>query len=180
MKMTPRELVLLFLTFAALLFGVSWLVVRQKITEWKDIRVAKVQIDRNIEVDRRMIDSRNHWNAKLATLRELLEEFEEDADVDTHWMSIMDDIASKHGVNISDRKAGAEKPQGEVYELAIECKEWDGELKSLVDFLFELQSKGAMLDIRQLRIKPKPKAGGRLEGAFTLHCAYTRKSEEGG
>lgn len=180
MKMTPRELVLLFLTFATVLFGVSWLAVRPKITEWKDIRAARVQINRSIEVDKRMIESRNQWATKLSGLRELLPEFKEDAEVDIHWMSVMDDIASKHGVNISRRQSGEEKPQGEVYELAIECKEWDGELKSLIGFLFELQSEGAMLDIRQLRIKPKPKAVGRLEGAFTLHCAYTRKSEEGG
>ncbi len=180
MKMTPRELVLLLLTFAAVLFGVSWVVIRPKISEWNEIQMAKEQIGRQIEVDKRMFEQRDDWSGQLAVLSELLPEFEEDVEVDVHWMSIMDNLASKNGVNISNRKAGDEQPQGEVYELAIECKEWDGELESLIDFLFELQSEGAMLDIRQLRIKPKPKAGGRLEGAFTLHCAYTRATEGGG
>jgi hypothetical protein len=63
-----------------------------------------------------------------------------------------------------------------VYELAIDCREWEATLDPLVRFLFDLQSEGAMFDVRQLMIKPKGK--GVLRGRFALYCAYTREASE--
>jgi hypothetical protein len=61
--------------------------------------------------------------------------------------------------------------------LPIECREWEASLDALVRFLFELQSEGAMLDIRQLLIKPRGQ--GILRGRFTLYCAYARAGDAG-
>ena len=80
-------------------------------------------------------------------------------------------------MKISKRQPGEEKQQGEVYELPIECREWEGSLDAITHFLFDLQSEGAMMDIRHLLIKPKGE--GVLGGRFWLHCAYTRGQESG-
>ena len=64
---------------------------------------------------------------------------------------------------------------GDVFELPIEVRDWEGSLEALVGFLFELQSQGAMLDIRHLVMKPNEKKV--LRGRFVLYCAYTRERQ---
>ena len=72
-------------------------------------------------------------------------------------------------------QVGAEKPVGDVFEIAIECKEWEGSLDALVHFLYDLESAGVMLDMRQMFMRPHPTNRGLLRGTFTLHCAYMRE-----
>jgi len=64
---------------------------------------------------------------------------------------------------------------GDVYEMAIDCKEWDGTLDALVHFLYGLESAGVMLDMRQMFIRPSPVDHSHLKGSFVLYCAYMRE-----
>ena len=95
-----------------------------------------------------------------------------DQDVGTFWLATMDKIAAEHEVLITSRQVKQEKEMGEVYELPIEVR-WRADLESLTLFLFDLQTKGAMLDVRQLSISVKDK--GLLTGTFRMNCAYTRE-----
>jgi len=95
---------------------------------------------------------------------------------DVHWLELMDNMASKNGIKIIKRQAGEEKKMGEVYELPVECKEWEGSLDSMSHFLFDMQSEGGMLDIRQLLVKPTGKDV--LRGRFTLYCAYMKEPQK--
>ncbi len=177
MKMSSRELILGVSTFGVVLFGLTALLAKPKIDELKEIRTQKQAIISDIKIEKRLVEKRDYWENKLAEISQLLPTEPIDKDMDVHWLSVMDRVASKHGVKIKRRMAGEEVQLGDVYELPIECKEWEADLDSLVNFLFELQSEGAMLDIRQLLVKPKGK--GVLKGRFTLYCAYTReKSSE--
>lgn len=174
MRMNPRELVLLLATLAVALFGVSYLAMRPKAREWKAIRETKAELRRQVARDRELIASREQWAGELETLSGLLTEVPAGQKVDVFWLTMMDGKAEQHGIKVLRRSAGEEKRMGDVYEMPIECQDWEGDLKSLVHFLFDLQSAGAMLDIRQLQVRPK--SGAELKGRFSLSCAYTRGS----
>jgi len=174
MRMNSRELVLLLATLAVALFGVSYLVVRPKAHEWKAMREEKAELRRQIGRDRELIAGRVQWAAQLASLSGLLTEVPEGQKVDVYWLAMMEGKAVQHGVTILRRQAGEEKRMGDVYEMPIECQDWEGDLESLVHFLFDLQSAGAMLDVRHLQVRPK--SGAVLKGRFSLSCAYTRGS----
>ena len=94
------------------------------------------------------------------------------------WIGTEVAIASESGLSIIRRQAGEERQEGDVYELPIECKEWEGSLESLVKFLYAVHAEGAMLDVRKLFIRPGSSAAGKaatgLRGSFTLFCAYLR------
>ena len=173
MKMSARELILGVLTIGVVLFGLTALLAKPKIDELKEVNKQRLGIIHDIKMEKRLVEQRDVWEKKLTEMSKLLPMEPADKDMDVHWLSVMDRIASKHGVKIKKRMAGEEKQLGDVYELPIECKEWEADLDSLVNFLFELHSEGAMLDIRQLLVKPKGK--GMLKGRFTLYCAYTRE-----
>lgn len=176
MKMSSREIALGLATVAAALFAVTGLLSKAKIEHWKEARAEQSEVRRKIEMDREMAAQREQWQARLAEISRLLPVQPEGRKVDVHWLSVMDRIAGQHGLSIKRRQAGKEEQQGDVFELPIEC-EWEGSLESLVYFLFELQSEGAMLDVRQMMIRPAPGGVGSLRGRFTLFAAYTRGAQ---
>jgi len=171
-KFSSREAMLALVAAAVILFGGSAMLVKPKLVYWKELRAKQGDVIQHIEQDKRLVAERGKWTNQLEALSKMLPQHPADKKVDVYWLSIMDNLASKHGVKISKRQAGEEKKQGDVYELPIDCNEWEGNLDSIVHFLFDLQSEGAMLDIRQLLIKQKEK--GLLRGRFSLCCAYTR------
>lgn len=96
---------------------------------------------------------------------------------DTVWMKIVDELAEKYHIVIGQHGYGREVEAGEVLELPIEVKSWEGCLESLVRFIYELEtSTDGMFDVESLNFKPSSKKGY-LRGSLTLTCAYMR--EEG-
>ncbi|MEG1553110.1 MAG: hypothetical protein RR982_06460 [Kiritimatiellia bacterium] len=103
--------------------------------------------------------------------------FPEGKSVDTYWLPIMDNTARSNNVNIAQRSIGGEETLGEVTELTLECRDWEGRLDSLIWFLYDIETRqDAMMDIRSLTIRPSSKKPGFLQGTFTLNCAYMRQS----
>ena len=101
--------------------------------------------------------------------------FEEGKNTDTTWLQKMDELAVKHHMSISQRQGGDEVEAGEVLELPIDVKNWEGALESLVKFMHELENTDdGMFDIRSISFKPSSKKGY-LRGSFTLTCAYMRE-----
>lgn len=178
MKLSERELMLAMATGAVVLFGLSVILSKSKIEEWKEITKKQEELSAQIQRNQETINSRDVWLKKLGELQQALPEYPADKKMDVQWLSTMDQVAVKHGVKILKRQAGEEKVVGDVYELPIECKEWEGNLGAIVHFLFDLQSQGAMLDIRQLQVKPK--AGDVLRGYFSLYCAYAKQKKGNG
>lgn len=174
MKMSERESVLVVATLAALLLGASMMLAKPKVVEWGEIRTRQAALRAEIARDKALVAEREEWASRFEEVSGMLSRHPATQKMDIYWMSIMDRLAAKHGVTISKRQVGEEKQAGEVYELPIEVKEWEGSLDALVHFLFDLQNEGAMLDVRQLLVKPK--AGGILRGRFVLFCAYTRET----
>ena len=101
--------------------------------------------------------------------------FEAGKATDTTWRRKLDEIAAKHLIVISSAQTGKEVEAGDVLELPIEVKSWEGCLESLVKFMHELENTNdGMFDITQLNFKPSSKKGY-LRGSFTLNCAYMRE-----
>ncbi|MDD4872916.1 MAG: hypothetical protein PHR77_20370 [Kiritimatiellae bacterium] len=178
MKLSQREAILAMVTGTIMLFGMTALFSKSKIEEWKDISKQQSDLQDQILRNKEIIASKAVWQKKLDELQKSLPEYPAEQKMDVQWLSTMDELASKHGVKILKRQAGEEKVVGDVYELPIECKDWEGNLNSIVHFLFDLQSQGAMLDIRQLQMRPK--SGDLLRGYFTLYCAYAKQGKNAG
>lgn len=175
MNITPRESVLALGTVAAVLFGGGIMLARPKLTELRDVSAQQDVLVGEIQGYQELVAQRPEWEDKFQGLSAQLPKHPADRKVDVYWLEKMDELATKHGVQITQRNAGGEVDQGDVYELSIECRDWQGSLDQVTHFLFELQAEGAMFDIRQLLIKPKGK--GVLRGRFSLSCAYTREEE---
>lgn len=176
MKLAPRETMLLVATGAVGLFAGTALLVKPRYQELKECRLARAQLVSETDHDKALVAQRERWAGEFAELSGMLPAYSAGKKMEVHWLSFMDTLAARHGVKIHKRQAGTEKRIGDVYELPVECRDWEGGLDAIVRFLFELQKEGAMLDIRQLLVKSKGK--GVLRGRFSLYCAYTR--EEGG
>jgi len=166
----------MLLTGAAVLFGVTFFLAGPRITRWRELRLKQAEVAREIARARKLVARRGYWEEQLAEYSGMLPRVAADKKMDVHWLSIMDKLAAEHEVSIHQRAAGQEKDEGEVFELPIECREWEGSLDGIVRFLYDLQATGAMFDIRHLFIKPK--GGGVLRGRFSLYCAYTREPGE--
>ena len=175
MKLSRREMVLGLLTVSAVLLAAAALLIRPKIAEWRELRAKQRAVREEIAADKRLVHSREEWEKRLAELSEQLQQFGPQRETEVYFLSLMDKLASQNGIRILKHRAGEEEKAGDIYELPIECQQWEGTLDSLVHFLFDLQSHGAMLDIHQLLVKPKQ--AGVLRGRFLLFCAYTRGSE---
>lgn len=174
MKVSDRELLLAAATGAILLLGGSFLFVRPKWEQMKAARDEQAQVRKELEQFRSVALDREKWQKEMESVKGMLARYPADQAMDVVWLSSMDSKARKHGVNITRRKAGEEKQVGDVYELPVECSEWEGSLSALTHFLFELQTEGAMFDIRQLKVT-QVRGSAQLRGGFTLFCAYIKE-----
>lgn len=121
-----------------------------------------------------LIAQTDRWNMEYISEKEKMPMFPEGEDVDTHWMNMMDNLATTNYIAISRRQYGKEVSKGDVFELPVEVSGWEGSLEGLVKFLWDVQSNGqSMMDVSAITIRPSQKKGF-LKGTFTLTCAYMR------
>lgn len=170
---SSREKNMLFITVVIVLYAVAALSFKKQMAGWKAAEKVYATAQKKLAEENALIAARDEWTARYEQVRDLMPVFPYDKDVDTHWLNIMDSTATKNGVAIARRQTNKEAEVGDVYELPIDCKDWEGSLESLVKFLFDLNQAGAMLDVRQLYVRPSSKPGY-LKGTFTLYCAYMR------
>ena len=125
--------------------------------------------------ERRLIGERQKWNDAYEEEKSQMPTFAFGKTTDTTWLQKMDELAEKHHISISQRQGGKEVEKGDVLELPIEVRNWEGALESLVRFMHELENTSeGMFDIGNLNFKPSSKKGY-LRGSFTLTCAYMRE-----
>jgi hypothetical protein len=175
MTISAREKTMAALTIMAVLFGVLGMMAGGRLRTWKLKREEYRQTVRRVEQEKTLIAQRAQWEKRYAGVKDLMPSFPADQPVDTHWLGVMDQAATKNGLNIAKRQVAPEKPVGDVYEITIECKAWEGSLDALVHFLYDLDSAGLMIDIRQAFMRPHPSNRGLLRGTFPLNCAYMRE-----
>lgn len=124
--------------------------------------------------EERLISEKRKWTDAYEAEKAQMPMFDAGKATDTTWLKKMDELASKHNILIGQRQPGKEVDAGEVMELSIDVKSWEGSLEALVRFMHELENTSeGMFDIRNLSFKPSSKKGY-LRGSFTLTCAYMR------
>ena len=168
-----REKNMLLIVGVLALYAIAALSYKKQAENWKIARRTYQTAVKKFQDENALIASRAEWRKKYEEMRSLMPVFPYEKDVDTHWLNVMDSVAQRNDLTISRRQTGREEEVGDVYELPIECKDWEGTLEALVKFLYDMNKEGAMLDVRQLYIRPSPRAGY-LTGTFTLYCAYMR------
>ena len=171
---SSREKNMLLIAVVLVLYAFGALSYKKQAANWKTSERIYLAAQKKVQDERALIAARDEWSARYEQMRDLMPVFPYEQDVDTHWLNIMDAVATRNGLMIARRQAGKEQEVGDVFELAIDCKAWEGSLESLVKFLHDLHKEGAMLDVRQLFIQPVSGKPGILKGTFILTCAYMR------
>ena len=175
MSVSNREKTMLALTLLTLLFGGLGLTARRQVERYRQVDGRRRELQTLLGDRQALVSQRSDWEAQYASLRHLMPVFTPDRQVATYWLAIMDRLANQNGLSIVRRQVGEEKLVGDVYEMPIDCKDWEGSLEGLVRFLYDLQAEGAMLDVRSMFIRPTPNKPALLRGSFTLYCAYLRE-----
>lgn len=153
--------------------GILWFVSAE--SSWKKAAKAYDKAKRAYEAEVKLIGEKRKWVDAYENEKATMPTFESGKATDTTWRRKLDEIAARHNIVIASAQTGAEVEAGDVLELPIEVRSWEGSLEALVRFLHELENTNdGMFDITQLNFKPSSKRGY-LRGSFTLNCAYMRE-----
>ena len=174
MSMSKREKAMSAATLFVLAFGV---VVTQLTSRMEAISGKRAEADAlaaRISLQKELLEAAPFWRERYDKVKDQMPVFEKGRQVDTYWLSVMDRAAEKYDVKIGSRRALAETILSDVFEFPIEVREWEAMLEPFLMFMHEMQTKGAMLNIREMRIQPVPNRPGIMKGSFTLNCAYMR------
>ncbi len=174
--MTDRDKRLLGIFVVVLLVGVLGMWFPKAKKAWTKQEIAVAKLEGQLKQERMVIQQRASVEEQYETLRAQIPVFPADKDVVTYWWSMVDNIATANGVNIATRSAGREMVNGEVIELTLECRDWSANLESLVNFLYDIETRSqTMMDVRSITVTQDNKKPGLLKGTFTINCAYMRE-----
>lgn len=174
MKISSREQVLACITGAVVILGGTWYFGAPMIDDWKSAIVERRKLGDERKVAQRLIDQRPEWQVRYDELRGRIPKHGPTAPVTAEMLKNVKRLADQHGVTLSRIEPDKEKINGDLSEVAIECA-WESALEPLVQFLYAVQTQGAILDIRQLTIAPAQGVAGRLKGNFTVFFAFSRE-----
>lgn len=142
---------------------------------WK--RAAKAygkECDR-YEQEEKLIAEKRKWNELYDREKAAMPTFESGKATDTVWLRKVEDLARTNLVLITSIDSGKEVEAGDVLELQIEVKSWEGSLEALVKFMHALEnSTDGMFDVKEISLKPSQKKGY-LRGSLSITCAYMRE-----
>ena len=176
MGKTLREKAIMAMLGMAVLYAfavILWFVSAE--SSWKKAAKAYDKAKKTYQGEVKLIGEKRKWTDAYESEKATMPTFEAGKATDTTWRRKLDEIAAKHLIVISSAQTGKETEAGDVLELPIEVKSWEGCLEALVKFMHELENTNdGMFDITQLNFKPSSKKGY-LRGSFTLNCAYMRE-----
>ena len=142
---------------------------------WK--RAAKAygrECDR-YEQEEKLISEKRKWNELYDLEKAAMPTFEAGKATDTVWLRKVEDLARTNLVLITSIDSGKEVEAGDVLELPIEVKAWEGSLEALVKFMHALENTSeGMFDVKEISLKPSQKKGY-LKGSLSITCAYMRE-----
>jgi len=177
-NISRREQSLLVITTMVVLFSILGLTLRKQLEKFSEQRVRLQNLENLRREERVLLSVEEAWRKKYEAVQDLMPVFDAKEQVEAFWGRRMQTLATQVGVTINNSRSGSQNQVGDVYEFTIECREWTGTLEAFAKFLFALQNEGAMLDIRDLTIRPHPQQKELVRGTFTLYCAYMREGEK--
>ena len=123
---SPREQNMLMVTVVIVLYAFAALSFKKQVANWKAAQRVYATAQKELQEENALIAARADWAARYEQVRELMPVFPRDKDVDTHWLNLMDQAATKDGLTIARRQTNKEAEVGDVFELPIDCKDWEG------------------------------------------------------
>ena len=176
MNSSLKEKALMAVLGMVLLYAVavaSWFFYAQD--AWKKSSRAYNTAKETYLKERKLISERAKWASAYEDEKSNIPAFEDGKALDTTWNRVIGKILEENKIWNRDIQAGKETDAGEVLELPIEVKNWEGSLEALVKFMYALENaEQGMFDVKNLNFKPSSKKGY-LRGSFTLTCAYMRE-----
>jgi len=142
---------------------------------WSKARKAYDKACKDYVSECRMIAQKGAMRQSYEEAKAQMPVFSDGKATDTTWQRKLGAIAEKNLIVISQQQVGKEEVAGEVKELTIDVRNWEGCLEALVKFMHELENTNeGMFDIRALNFRPSSKKGY-LKGSFSLTCAFMRE-----
>lgn len=176
MKISRREMVIGVATLFIALFGVTYWLGGSKIAKLRDLHEDKIRLERQIQLNKRILEEKEGWTSRLAELQKQLPVYDRKVYVTGEIQKRIKRIADKNKLDFTKSRSDSEKRVGNLYELSV-ASNWEGKLEALVHFLYELNEQGLQYDVRELSIRPDAKRAGILRGDMTVACAYRRAAE---
>ncbi|MCL2103810.1 MAG: hypothetical protein FWH21_01930 [Kiritimatiellaeota bacterium] len=172
---SPKEKRILLIGVTVVLYGIAAVCYKTQMPNWARENKRYQAEEKKLQDARALIAARAKWQGEYAQVCELMPTFSLEQDMSTYWLRTMENVAKDASLSINRRPPSSKEIEiGGVYELPIDCKDWEGSLESLLNFLYGLSAQeGVMLDVRQLFFRPINRPGV-LKGTFTLYCAYMR------
>ena len=153
--------------------AVTWFVSAE--SAWKKAAKNYAKAKDTYQKEVKLIGEKQKWTDAYEDEKAQMPTFEAGKATDTTWRRKLDEIAEKHHFLIASAQTGKEVEAGDVLELPIDVKSWEGSLEALVRLMHELENTSeGMFDITQISFRPSSKKGY-LRGSFTLNCAYMRE-----
>ncbi len=176
MSLSRRELLLASATSAVVVGLVSWVVAAPMLKDVQKAHAERAKLQNEKIVLERLIAQRGPLEEQLESLRAQLPRFKPGEQVSAQIILAVKKIADDQSLSLSLLEPDAEKPTGDISEIAIKCA-WEGTLESITHFLHAVQGQGVMLDIRQINIQPAQNTtqAGRLRGNFKMFYAFMRE-----
>ena len=178
MKISRRETALGLIALTAILFGLTYWLAGSRIDEQRRIKTDKVRLLRQIELHKRILVEKDTWYSRLEELQTQLPLYDEKTAITAELLKLIKRTADEYGLDLVRTQPYSEKQTGTLYELGVSCN-WEGQLESLVRFLYDIQKQGIRFDILQFNAQPDAQRDRILKGSMIINCAYRKNLKSG-
>jgi len=173
MKLNTREIVLAWLTGVVVLFVGTYALCEPIWNDMQRVRADMEELQSDVDTERRLVQLGPRWDEKLDGILAGLPRHAPTFDVTASLLREIEAQASAQGYRLSERRADSEEVHSDYSELDISCL-GSSSLNGIVGFLYDLRSKTAMMEVKQLRIE-KDKFDYRVR--VTINCVYGRDGQ---
>lgn len=177
-QMSTRESILAVATLAVGLGALTWWGAGSRAARWTEIGRSIETFRSRRQIAERLVGRRAEIEGRLDALLRDLPRHPPEKDVTADLLKLIETTAAEQGLTLTRREPEREKTAGEIYEVAINCN-WEGALDAVTRFLYAVQTRGAVLEVRQMTIAAGRAGSGALSGNFSIACAYTRTRKNG-
>jgi hypothetical protein len=173
MTLNTREWNLLVATVLVILIGSTWMLGGDKLTEWQELRDSRANLELQKRRHESKIGRKDDLMRRLDVVKLVLPQHGLKQDLKSDFMQRIQNLADKSLVTVEKLDSDNEKSVGDsgLFKMAVKVN-WKGALKELVPFLYDLQSQGAVMDVRDLSVKSD--SSGQLKGNLAVDFAYSR------
>lgn len=175
MNLSPREMILLWVTLAAVLLGGSFWLGEPMYKEWRSQRGDRSALHDRQRLAERLLEQKADIRQRWTAMRKSMPNYPLDQDVTSQLLRNLQQTADKQGLNLVRVEPDEEVSVGDLYEVSITCS-WEGTLDALVKFLYDVQAESGMVDTRQITVTPTRGDDGRLKGNMVVDYAYSRSA----